>query len=322
MRIIAYGVGAVGGVIAAALALKGQEVVGIARGRMLETIREKGLRLRGPETDETVRLECVAAPSEIAFRPDDAILLCMKTQDTEAALAELRAAGVRDQPIFCMQNGVENERLACRYFPNVHAVTVMLPGQYLAPGEVVTHGGPCFGMLDIGRYPQGVDADDRALAEVLTAANIQSFCDPAVMESKYGKLLMNLTNVVEAALGRDAETDDIRDLLVAEARAVYATAGISPRDVGPDDTRRAEFMQMKDVPGVEREGSSTSQSLLRNTGRIETDYLNGQIVLMGRLHGVATPGNAWFADLGARLAREGRAPGSVTRAEVTSALGL
>lgn len=322
MRIIVYGVGAVGGVIAAALALKGQEVVGIARGRMLEAIREKGLRLRGPETDETVRLECVAAPSEIAFRPDDAILLCMKTQDTEAALAELRAAGVRDQPIFCMQNGVENERLACRYFPNVHAVTVMLPGQYLAPGEVVTHGGPCFGMLDIGRYPQGIDADDSALAEVLTAANIQSFCDPAVMESKYGKLLMNLTNVVEAALGRDAETDDIRDLLVAEARAVYAAAGISPRDVGPDDARRAEFMQMKEVPGVEREGSSTSQSLLRNTGRIETDYLNGQIVLMGRLHGVPTPGNAWFAELGARLAREGRAPGSVTRAEVTSALGL
>lgn len=322
MRIIVCGVGAVGGVIAAALALKGQEVVGIARGRMLEAIREKGLRLRGPETDETVRLECVAAPSEIAFRPDDAILLCMKTQDTEAALAELRAAGVRDQPIFCMQNGVENERLACRYFPNVHAVTVMLPGQYLAPGEVVTHGGPCFGMLDIGRYPQGVDADDRALAEVLTAANIQSFCDPAVMESKYGKLLMNLTNVVEAALGRDAETDDIRDLLVAEARAVYAAAGISPRDVGPGDARRAEFMQMKDVPGVEREGSSTSQSLLRNTGRIETDYLNGQIVLMGRLHGVPTPCNAWFADLGARLAREGRAPGSVTSAEVTSALGL
>ncbi len=322
MRIIVYGVGAVGGVIAAALALKGQEVVGIARGRMLGAIREKGLRLRGPETDEAVRLECVAAPSEITFQAEDSILLCMKTQDTEAALAELRAAGVSEQPIFCMQNGVENERLACRYFSNVHAVTVMLPGQYLAPGEVVTHGGPCFGMLDIGRYPSGIDAYDRALAEVLTAANIQSFCDPSVMESKYGKLLLNLTNVVEAALGRDAETDDIRDLLVQEARAVYKAAGISPRDVGPGDTRRGEFMQMKEVPGVEREGSSTSQSLLRNTGRIETDYLNGQIALMGRLHGVPTPGNAWFADLGARLAREGRAPGSVTRAEVTSALGL
>ncbi|PTX47138.1 ketopantoate reductase family protein [Allosediminivita pacifica] len=322
MRVIIYGVGAVGGVIGAALVLKGIEVVGIARGGMLEAIREKGLRLRGPEIDTTVRFQCVSAPADIDFRPDDAILLCMKTQDTEMALEELREAGVRDQPIFCMQNGVENERLACRYFPNVHAVTVMLPGQYLAAGEVVTHGAPCFGMLEIGRYPQGSDTHDELLSEMLTDARIRSFFDPTVMESKYGKLLLNLTNIVGAALGTLEGIDDIRAVLVSEAEAVYAAAGITFRDVGQNEERRREFMIISDVPGVERKGSSTSQSLLRNTGRVETDYLNGEIVLLGRLHGIPTPANAWFTELGAKLAREGRTPGSVTRAEVTSALGL
>jgi 2-dehydropantoate 2-reductase len=40
----------------------------------------------------------------------------MKTQDTGAALERLRAVGAADQPIFCVQNGVANERMALRLF--------------------------------------------------------------------------------------------------------------------------------------------------------------------------------------------------------------
>ena len=46
MRIIVYGVGAIGGTVASAVALSGQEVVGIARGAQLRAIREGGLVLR------------------------------------------------------------------------------------------------------------------------------------------------------------------------------------------------------------------------------------------------------------------------------------
>ena len=52
-----------------------------------------------------------------------------------------------------------------------------------------------------------------------------------------------------------------------------------------------------------RPGASSWQSLARGTGSIEADYLNGEIVLLGRLHGVATPVNAALQ----RLANHGRA---------------
>ena len=48
MRAIVYGIGAIGGTVAAALALAGQEVVGIARGAQLEAVRAGGLLLRTP----------------------------------------------------------------------------------------------------------------------------------------------------------------------------------------------------------------------------------------------------------------------------------
>ncbi|MBI1219000.1 MAG: ketopantoate reductase family protein [Rhodobacteraceae bacterium] len=316
MRIIIYGVGAVGGTVAALLARAGQEVVGIARGTQLAAIRAGGLTLRTPAGAFAVRFTCHAAPAKIAFRPDDAILLCMKTQDTGAALAELRAAGVREQPIFCAQNGVENERLALRLFPNVHGVTVMLPAQFLTPGEVAAFGTPHVGFFDLGRFPGGVDAADTTLAAALTAASLPAFPLPDVMASKYGKLLMNLGNIVEAAFGPGPDNAAITARLRAEGQAAFAAAGIVWRDVGAADPRRDALMQMADIDGIARAGGSSTQSLARGTGSIETDYLNGEVALLGRLHGVATPLNAWFTTLAARMAREGLAPGTIDRGTV------
>ena len=46
----------------------------------------------------------------------------------------------------------------------------------------------------------------RNSAETLEAANIAVFATPEVMPGKYGKLLLNLRNVIEAALGVDADS--------------------------------------------------------------------------------------------------------------------
>jgi 2-dehydropantoate 2-reductase len=297
MRIIVYGVGAIGGTVAAALAIAGRPVVGIARGRQLAAVRERGLLLRTPKGALPAQFPCVGDPADLAFEPDDAILLTMKSQDTGAALERLRAAGVTDQPVFCVQNAVANERMALRLFPNVHGVTVMMPAGYVTAGEVAAHGAPRYGIFDIGRYPAGSDGDDEALAEALGPANIAGFVDSDVMASKHGKLLMNLNNVVEAALGPGPAHRRFHEVLRAEAEAVLSAAGIAWRF-----------------------GGSSAQSLLRGTGSIETDWLNGEIALLGRLHAVPTPANAWFMGLAARMARERMAPGSVPLAEVEAGL--
>ncbi len=320
MRIIVYGVGAIGGTVAAALALSGQEVIGIARGAHLEAIQAGGLLMRTPEKTAQANFPCVSDPAEIDFRRDDMILLVMKTQDTLAALERLRAAGVAEQAIFCIQNGVTNERLALRLFPEVHGVTVMMPAAISAPGEVSAFSVPRHGIFDIGRFPVGRNAHDDKLAEALEAANIAAFVSQDVMQSKYGKLLLNLSNILQAALGIDADYKHLEALLRAEAEAAYAAAGIPWLDVGKADPRRAQLMNQKPIPGIDSLGSSTTQSLSRGGGSIETDYLNGEIVLLGRLHGVPVPANAYFTELGARMAREGLKPGAIPLAEAEAQL--
>ena len=320
MQVVVYGLGAVGGSVAAALARKGHAVTGIARGTHLTAIQENGLRFRGPGFDARVAVPAVSDPSQISFGPDDLILLAMKSQDTQAALEALRLAGVTDQPIFCLQNGVANERMALRLFPNVHGATVMMPSTHLEPGEVAVFGDPRYGIFDLGRFPTGCDHADQALADLLDDAGFAGFPMPDVMAAKYGKLLMNLGNILKAALGKSANTQDLHDRLKAEAIAVYEAAGIDWRDVGAADPRRDQLLKFVDVPGLERGLGSTTQSLARGMP-LETDYLNGEIALLGRLNGVPTPLNSGLTHLAAHLSARSAAPGSLSLDDLTKAIG-
>jgi 2-dehydropantoate 2-reductase len=70
-------------------------------------------------------------------------------------------------------------------------------------------------------------------------------------------------------------------------------------------------MDVRPVNGEFRGGGSSWQSLARGTGTIETDYLNGEIVLLGRMHGVPTPANELMQQTANRLAAEGAPPKSI-----------
>jgi 2-dehydropantoate 2-reductase len=57
-------------------------------------------------------------------------------------------------------------------------------------------------------------------------------------------------------------------------------------------------------------------SLRRGTGDIETDYLNGEIVLLGRIHGIPTPANELLQRLARELAATRHGPGAVRAAAI------
>jgi 2-dehydropantoate 2-reductase len=298
MRVVVYGVGAVGGTIATRLSLTGHKVIGIGRGRQLEAIRRNGVTLHTPENTRTARFPVHEAPSDIAFEPDDAILLTMKGQDTLGALTALKSAGVADQPIFCFQNGVANEPLALRFFANVYGATVMLPAEMNAPGEISAYFSPKPGGFDIGRFPTGLDAATEELGGVLETSGFVVSLRDDVMGSKYRKLLMNLNNIVEAAVADDRVGKAWLERAKAEAEAVLEAAGVAWDKA---DAPAWDILKITDIEGRKPSGSSTYQSVARGAGTIETDYLNGEIVLLGRLHGIETPVNAALCRLSTEL---------------------
>jgi 2-dehydropantoate 2-reductase len=105
-------------------------------------------------------------------------------------------------------------------------------------------------------------------------------------------------------------------LALREALACFEAAGIEFISREEDRERRGDLLQLHDVGGRRRGGGSSWQSLARGTRTIETDYLNGEIVLLGRLHGVPTPVNFGVQQVARELATTGAAPGSMTAEEL------
>lgn len=319
-RYVVVGAGAIGGTIGGRLAQAGHDVVLVARGDHLAALQRDGLDLRTPMGSWVLPIPAVGTVAEVDWRDDDVALLAVKGQHTEGLLDQLEAVAPADLPIVCAQNGVANEPRALRRFAHVHGMCVMLPAVHLDPGVVGAFGEPLSGILDVGRYPSGLDAVDTGLAAALGGAGFVSAAHPAVMRAKHRKLLMNLANAAVALSGRDVLGSDLVGRAVSEGEAVLAAAGIDVATAEEDRERRAEGFAIGEVAGVERGLGSTFQSLQRQAGSVEVDTLNGEIVLLGRLHGVPTPVNEALRRLAHRAAREAWDAGSLPVADLESAV--
>ncbi|MFJ4892633.1 ketopantoate reductase family protein [Streptomyces sp. NPDC088788] len=326
MRYIIIGAGAVGGAVGGRLAEAGHEVVLAARGAHLAALRADGLRLVTPEGPRVHRLPAVAGPAELGeLRADDVLVLTVKTQDGAAALGEWGAAPVAGGgsaaerlPVVCAQNGVESGRLALRRFRRVYGVCVWLPATFVEPGTVAAAGSPLTGILHLGRYPDGTDDTVRRIAADLETAHFEAPVVPDVARWQYAKLLGNLANAIEAVSGvLTSEAGlELFTRVRAEGTAVLDAAGIAYAGEEEQAEARGDKITFKPFDGSPRRGGSSWQSLDRGTGTIEADYLNGEIALLGRLHGVPTPLNDLLQRLANTFARERRAAGSMPVTEL------
>jgi 2-dehydropantoate 2-reductase len=329
MRYIIIGAGAIGGTIGGRLAESGHEVVLVARGPHLDRLRAHGLRLDTPAGRSTLPIPAVGQPAELELQSGDVLVVAVKTQDAEAlypawAWRPVRGGTVAAEslPVVCAQNGVAGERFALRRFRQVYGMCVQLPATHLEPGVVQAQGAPMTGLLQIGRYPSGSDATAAQISEDLAKSNFLAPVSADVMRWKYGKLLSNLSNAIDALCGGRAgdSAAELRRRATAEGAAVLEAAGIAYASAAERAGVRGDQVQAWPVSGSSRGGSSSWQSLTRGTGSIEADFLNGEIVLLGREHGMPAPVNEVLQRLANQAARERKAPGGTNPAEIMSVI--
>jgi 2-dehydropantoate 2-reductase len=313
MRFVVLGAGAIGGTVGGRLAQHGYSVILIARGDHYDAIRDRGLSLESPDNLVVLDIPVIDRPSGISWTDEDILLLATKTQDTDAALDGLAAVAPHGLPIFCVQNSVANEEKASRRFSDVYGVFVWCPADYLTPGVIQVWCAPKSGILHVGRYPSGSDTVAENVASAFRHASFFAEAKPDIMRWKYRKLLSNLGNAVDALCEPETRSREIVTRAQDEALACFRAAGIEVvRDEEDNAARLEREVRVQRIKGVKRRGGSTWQSLERSLGTVETDYLNGAIVDLGRRYGVPTPVNAVLQQLSQQAARERHVPRSLT----------
>jgi 2-dehydropantoate 2-reductase len=321
MRYVIFGAGAIGGLLGARLHQSGHEVVLIARGAHHDTIARDGLTMLSPSERETFRIAVAPNAGEAGLGEGDVILLCVKSQDTEAALLDIRdAAPEAGLPIFCLQNGVANEAMALRLFPEVYGSVLLVPAEHLEPGVVAGYGSRLSGQIDVGRYPNGLDQRVIDVCDAFRASHFEAEPRTDIMLHKYAKLINNLANGVEVICGpgqASGPNEELIERVREEGRGILRTAGIEFEvpDIA-DVAGRWERIGLGAVEGHDHQGGSGWQSVVRGTGAVETDYLNGEIVLLGRQFGIPTPINETVQYLSRLTAMRGYQPGWMTPGQV------
>jgi len=324
MRFVVLGAGAIGGVVGGRLFQAGHDVTLVARGEHGRALAS-GLVLEDPDHTVTLPVPAVSEPAQVSW-PDDeggtVVLLAVKGQHTDHALEQLLVAAPPGTPVVCMQNGVENERRVQRHFPLTYAMCVLCPATQLRPGVVQVHSAPVSGLLDLGRYPSGIDEVGRSIAAAICTTTFESVARSDIMRWKYRKLLSNLANAAEALCGPAARFSPLARQAEREGAEVLAAAGIDVASPQEDRERRGDHLGLAPTASGSWQGGSSWQSLARGAGSIEAEYLNGEIVLLGALHGVATPVNALLQRLAVRAALERTRPGGWDVEELSRLAGV
>ncbi|WP_375502434.1 ketopantoate reductase family protein [uncultured Jatrophihabitans sp.] len=331
-RYVVIGGGAVGGVVAAQLALHGHVVVLIARGEHGKRIAADGLVVRRPATVDVVPLDVAGGPSDVRLRGDDVLVLAVKTQDAESAIAEWawqpvfdeegnEVGSAADLPILTLQNGCATEDLALRRFRHVYAATAGIAASFLSPGEIVSPSVNPVGIFWIGRYPGGrADLQRDELLEQIVAdfgrSDLGGISVTNIRATKAAKLLINLQyNGVDLLDGSPEDKARAKAAIRDEAAAVLAAAGV-PLPPGGQLDYHGHTLDIQPVEGQDRRGSSTWQSFERGVSN-EVDFLHGEIVLLARKHDVAAPYNERLQHLlNARHLESQRSVSALLRATV------
>ena len=307
-RYVIVGAGAIGGTVGGVLARAGVPTVLVARGRHAEILAAQGLTLRTPDGTFHTPVTAVSRPEHLRLTPRDVLVFTTKTQQLDLALQEWVDQPVHGPdgvvgtagellPAMTALNGVAAEEKALRYFRSVFGVCVWLPAVHLEPGEVIVRSWPVVGQFHIGRWPAQLRLGRSTAKYCMTLTRRGAPRESAVHAVddvapwKYNKLLSNLGNAV-GALSADGRRYQPRwsRRCAHEGEHVLRHAGIEFVSFEVSTAARVDGPTPRPVPGANTGASnSTWQSLSRNTGNVETDYFNGEIVRIAHQHGITAP---------------------------------
>jgi len=308
MKIAIIGAGAIGGLVGARLALAGEDVTFIVRGRNLDAIRERGIKLITTDGMEHTALHVKATNDYAEAGPQDVVIPAMKAHQLEAVVDALPHLLGPDTTIVPMQNGIpywyfqkhggphEGTRVASvdpqgRIAAGIEADRVLgcivYPASVLVAPGVVRH-------IEGDRFPLGeldgrVDTERvRRIAACFTEAGFKAPVLDDIRAEVWLKLWGNLSfnpisslthstlvDICQYPLTRELAADMMR-----EAQAVAHKLGIAFRV--PLERR---------IAGAEKVGRHKTSMLqdVEAGHELEVDALLGSVVELARLTDTPTP---------------------------------
>ena len=291
MRVAVMAAGALGGYFGGRLAEAGHDVFFIARGANLAAIRANGLKVESPMGN--IHLKAPTAtdnPKEVG--EVDLVLFAVKLWDVEKAGEASKPLVGKNTRLISMLNGIDSvERLTP--ILGAHAVAAAparISAVIAAPG-VIAHKSP-FANFTCGFLDGRDDARLEGMVSEMKAAKIDCAFSKEIEKNLWEKFVFlvgmsGATAATRMPLGPIREDPDMRALLQSLMQEVEAVAIQKGIPLAGAAATAFAFAEKGAPPTVK---ASMLEDLERGN-RLETDWLQGKVVELGRSLGVPTPVN-------------------------------
>ena len=291
MRFAILGSGAVGGYYGAKLARAGHDVTFIARGAHLAAIRERGLAVRSPLGDFTVRARAEEDTANVG--PVDVVIVAVKTYDNGSALPLLAPMMGSGSSVLTLQNGVDSVQEVAALVGDGPVIggTTYVATALSSPGvieQMGTHRRIVFGEV-FGSLPRA-SARVGAIHDAFARADIQSepVDDGRVpIWEKFIFLvaLAGFTGASRLPIGPLWADPDVRARFLDACREVECVADAEGVNVAADVVERVNTY-VRGIPGSMR---SSLLIDLSQGKRIEVEALQGSVVRRAARAGIPVP---------------------------------
>ncbi|MDR1617137.1 MAG: ketopantoate reductase family protein [Syntrophomonadaceae bacterium] len=298
MKILIYGLGAIGSVYAGVLAGAGHQVWAWDVADVIEEIKNREVKITGILGSHTSCLEqIVSSVDQLDNREFDLIMISVKAYDTKIAAQNIKSLLSKNNYVILGQNGYGNYEAASEAIPkeNLIVARIIFGAETLRPGQArVT---VIADDVTIGNPDKLIDEQKlEELAAIISAAGVPTKTVPDIMKSLWGKILYNsvlnplgaILEVNYGALAADPGICSIMEQLIDEIFAVLKAEGQEM------DWRSAEdyksYFHRKLMPSTGGHFPSMLYDI-KNSRRTEIDALNGAVSYLGAKHHVATPAN-------------------------------
>jgi len=292
------GVGPVGGILAAHLARAGHEVFAVdIMADHIEAIRSSGIEITGLREVRAEISHAFTNISDLENRDLDLIFLALKVSVLHKIMEPLNRIVRPDTKIIAFQNGIGNEEYLSSFIgpENVMRVVVNYAGNLTGPGTI--HMSFFTGSNWTGGLVPAVFPDCRSLADMLTAADLETTFDEDLRPHIWEKSIMNaamspVTAVTGLTMKAVMDTPEVRMLVekaLAEGIDVARAHGIGISESYYQDSIRY----------LEKAGHhKTSMLIDLESGRpTEIGFLNEKICAYGKERGMETPYNLALTNL-------------------------
>ena len=279
MKICIFGAGAIGGLMGAKLAAKGDvDVTFIARGPHLAAMREKGVKLISEGTEQILHPRCVESAEEAG--PQDYVLVTLKAHSLPSAAKQMQPLLGPDTAIVSAVNGIPwwyfhglggayEGRIVQSVDPDGQVSALLPPSRAIgcivypaaevtAPGVIDHSYGDRFslGEPDGSRSPRA-----QALSEALIAAGFKAPVRPKIRDELWVKLWGNMafnpisaltTATLDVLTGDEGQRGVARAMMlegqrVAEALGVRFAIDVDKRIAGAAEVGAHKTSMLQDL---------------------------------------------------------------------------